>query len=160
MTQYSYQELREALTKAADDLGSININGAEDIIWSRTEMDQLQTILDYLPDKTTAEQEGDKVRADAWVAVLKHPFFNKERWGNGSILEAVLEKLDELHRGPLPTEYGSVIKNVKVVLPDSGTREYDYMQLCNVGWVGVGKAGVLRDEQPEHITSWEPLDSE
>ena len=157
MTQYTYQELSEALTRATIAHDGISINGDGDM-WLHYELEQLQTILDYLPEKPTASQVGDKIRSDSWVAVLEHPIFKKERWGNGPILEAVLGKLDELHREPLPTEYGSVIKNVKVVAPYSKPREYDYMQLTNIGWLGVDKGdGVLQEAHAQHITSWEPF---
>lgn len=160
MTQYSYKELREALTRASAAHGGININGVEDI-WSRNEMVQLHTILDYLPEKTTASQVGDKIRSDAWVAVLEHPYFKKERWGDKPVHQAILNKLDELHRGPLPTEYGSVIKNVVIHSDGIFVEEYPFMQLSNTGWMGVTKRGVFSGAvSGNDITTWEPFDSE
>lgn len=163
MTQYSYQELRKALDSAAQDRNGIEITGNSTSYWIYPELDDLQTIIDYLPEKPTERQEWDKKRSDAWIAVAEHPFFFKERRENGqqAVLEAVLEKLDELHRGPLPTEYGSLIKNVEVQTTRGFTEEYSFMQLSNVGWVGVTKDGVFSGNvSDKDITSWEPFDSE
>lgn len=155
MTQYSYNELWKALTKASIAHDGIAINGDKDM-WLYIELVQLQTILDYLPEKPTVVQEMDKNRSDAWLKVIEHPLFEEARWSTSTV-EAILEKLDELHRRPLPTEYGSIIKNVKVKQPYTNMWEYDYMQLTNIGWFGVDKDnGVLQEAKPKHITSWEP----
>lgn len=157
MTLYSYPELREALDKASIVCKSISINGNNNVHWYYNELDDLQAIINALPEKIDFVQVANKDRADAWDEVIEHPFFEKELWGDKPILEAVLEKLNELHRGQLPTEYGSTIKNVKVKQPYTNMWEYDYMQLTNIGWIGVDKDnGVLQEAQPEHITSWEP----